>query len=44
MEEIKEIFDEIDRAIEECKSDYPVIFKESRFKRLYEEIKKKWLK
>lgn len=38
----KLIFDEIDNAIEECKSKSPATWDKSQFRKLYEEIKSKW--
>jgi len=38
----KLIFDEIDNAIEECKTKKPVDWDKSQFKKLYEEIKAEW--
>ena len=40
----KIIFDEIDEAIEKCKTKKPVNWDKSKFKKLYEEIKTKWLR
>ena len=36
------IFKEIDIIIELCKSNTPSIWDKSKFKLLYEELKKKW--
>jgi hypothetical protein len=38
--EKRRIFVEIDKIISECNSKFPVPFKQSKFKKLYEELKK----
>jgi len=43
-EMIKEIFKEIDEAIEKYRSDIPIKIKDSRFLKKYIEIKKRYLK
>lgn len=42
MDKIKEIFKEIEEAIEKTKSDMPVPIAESRFLKELQKIKKKW--
>jgi hypothetical protein len=38
----KKLFNEIDSIIESCKSEKPVPFGNSKFKKLYEELKKRY--
>jgi hypothetical protein len=40
--EIKKIFQEIDLIIQSCKSEKPVPFEDSRFKKLYNKLKEKY--
>jgi hypothetical protein len=42
MDKIKKLFNELDSIIESCKSEKPVPFERSKFRRLYEELKKKY--
>ena len=42
--DFKEVFEEIDEAIESSIGKMPVPFDKSEFKKRYEEIKKKYLK
>jgi len=44
MEKIKQIFREIEGAIEKTKSDVPVPIKKSRFIKELNKIKQKWIK
>lgn len=44
MNDIKKIFEEIDRAIEETKSVIPVSLEDSRFLKRYIKIKEKWMR
>jgi hemerythrin len=41
--EIKKIFQEIDLIIEQCKSSKPVPFEKSKFNRLYNKLKEKYV-
>jgi hypothetical protein len=38
----KEIFEEIDSIISQCKSDKPVPFEDSKFRKLYKKLKEKY--
>jgi len=37
------VFDDLDKIIEKCKKDKPIPYEISQFKKLYEELKEKWL-